>query len=111
MPSAPLRYCAVPHCSAKVTSGRCPDHQRASRHERGYTNKWDVYSKARLASDPFCVGYPHGYHTHKTLADVTDHIVSAVARPDLFWEQSNHQSLCSDCNKRKAIALEGGFGR
>jgi 5-methylcytosine-specific restriction endonuclease McrA len=44
-------------------------------------------------------------------ATVTDHIESAAAHPELFWKEENHQSLCDDCNKRKAIELEGGLGR
>lgn len=28
----------------------------------------------------------------------------------LFWEPSNHQSLCIGCNSYKAALLEGGFG-
>jgi 5-methylcytosine-specific restriction endonuclease McrA len=44
-------------------------------------------------------------------ATLTDHIEDAATHPELFWETSNHQSLCDDCNKRKAIELEGGLGR
>jgi len=28
----------------------------------------------------------------------------------LFWDESNHQSLCIGCNSYKAALLEGGFG-
>lgn len=111
MPSKPQQYCSYPRCPTKVDSGRCPAHRRPSRHERGYTNKWDRYSKQRLSEHPYCVGYPTGIHRTKVLADVTDHILSAVAYPEMFDDPTNHQSLCHDCNKRKAIELEGGLGR
>jgi 5-methylcytosine-specific restriction endonuclease McrA len=42
-------------------------------------------------------------------ATCTDHIVTMKAGGSKF-ESSNHQSLCADCNRRKAIAVEGGFG-
>lgn len=118
MATAVLRHCATPSCPEKVTRGHCAKHKRqrdrarGTRHERGYTNKWGAYSKARLARHPWCVGYPSGQHKPFTiLADVTDHILSARAHPELFWDETNHQSLCLDCNRRKAIAEEGGFGR
>ena len=116
MPSAPQRLCS---CGTYYPSGQgCPtcagtkEQQRGTRHERGYTNEWDRYSKGRLARYPLCVGYPAGLHDKApVLAQCTDHIVSAKQRPDLFWEPSNHASLCMDCNRRKAIETEGGLGR
>ena len=118
MPSASQRYCAEPGCSVLVSSGRCKvhrtqqDQRRGTRQQRGYTNAWLRYSKARLDEHPFCVGYPAGVHgTLPVLATMTDHILSAKDRPDLFNEPSNHQSVCAECNTRKANALEGGFGR
>ena len=117
MPSAILRFCATPGCPRRVPHGHCAAHRQAkerlrgTRQERGYTNEWLRYSKARLARHPWCVGYPAGIHAIRTLADVTDHILSARQRPDLFWDETNHQSLCGNCNRTKAIELEGGFGR
>ena len=34
-----------------------------------------------------------------------------VSQDELAYEPSNLQPMCFDCNKRKAIAEEGGFGR
>lgn len=52
MPYAPLKRCAEYPCPNKVTSGRCPEHQRAkhkridarrgSSHARGYDKAWDA---------------------------------------------------------------------
>ena len=117
MPAAPLRYCAEPFCSTLVQNGRCQAHRQAkerdrgTRQQRGYTNTWLRYSATRLAEHPLCVGYPLGTHTMPTLATVTDHIASVKARPDLFWEPTNHSSLCAECHRRKTNELEGGFGR
>jgi 5-methylcytosine-specific restriction endonuclease McrA len=85
------------------------DRARGNRHARGYTNDWARYSRRRLHDHPWCEGYPSGVHARPTLADVTDHIVDAADRPDLFWDPTNHQSLCSDCNKRKAIDARGSI--
>ena len=37
-----------------------------------------------------------------TPAQVVDHIIDAAIRPDLFWEPSNHQSLCIRHNTLKS---------
>ena len=121
MPSAPLGFCPAHGCPTR-SHGPCEAHRqqkqriaderRGSRHERGYTNAWADYSKRRLAEHPFCVGYPPGVHGNlKKLAECTDHILSAKDHPDHFWEPTNHQSLCFACNRAKANAEEGGFGR
>jgi len=122
----PCLGCATrPRCPTLVAKGRCSqcdevrnrarheriDADRGSRHERGYTNAWAAYSRRRLVEHPWCVGYPLGVHSEPTLAQCTDHVQSGRSRPDLFWDPANHQSLCHDCNKRKAIAEEQGFGR
>lgn len=33
-----------------------------------------------------------------------DHVIPAHERPDLFWDVSNLQSLCSDCHMGKTAA-------
>lgn len=116
MPSAPLALCTS--CGETYPVGKgCPScsrrkaQARPSRHARGYTNTWARYSKARLARFPLCVGYPEGIHTTPVLATCTDHTRNAKDHPELFWDQSNHRSMCDDCNKRKAIAEEGGLQR
>lgn len=120
MPSQPLRFCQAPGCSAKVPAGYCALHQSAKDAARAHlvnrrlyrTERWKRLSEQRRADQPFCVGYPRGYHgTGLILADCTDHVLSARQFPERFFDDANLQSLCSDCNKRKAIAEEGGFGR
>lgn len=106
-----MRPCRTSGCPSTVTSphaycSRCQqarDRQRPTRTARGYDNRWLRYSARRLQQDPFCA-------LCGRLAEVTDHIVSARHAPQHFWDPDNHQSLCGDCNRRKAIAEEGGFG-
>jgi 5-methylcytosine-specific restriction protein A len=123
LPSAAKKPCARPGCSHLVARGYCAEcaplysakvlaeRRRPSAHKRGYTRQWSEYSRTFLRVNPICVGYPHGHHGERIVpSEVTDHIEAAVAHPELFWEPSNHQALCGDCNKRKAIELEGGLG-
>lgn len=110
--TAAVPFCPAPGCHVRG-HGYCQRHQRArqqavdavrgTRHARGYTSAWARYSKRRLAEFPWCVGFPTGVHDRAPhLAECTDHILEAAARPDLFWDPNNHQSLCFGCNARKA---------
>lgn len=117
-----MQKCLYPRCPANVRSGYCQDHQRARRRDMDKTRRddpnrelyrterWKQTSRRHLMMNPWCVGYPRGYHKVGVIAQCTDHIQSARTHPELFWEPSNHQSFCFDCNRRKAIAEEGGFG-
>jgi len=115
MANAPLRACATPGCGQRSTSFRCPEHtkghqrntmhiqdeRRGSRHVRGYTHRWSVYSKAFLAQHPLCAD---PYHVHGDLghfSECVDHIVPPQFGGD-FWDSNNHQPLCTACNLRKA---------
>lgn len=103
-----MRPCATSGCPVLVGHGHCEVHRRqreqrrGTRTQRGYDNRWLRYSQRRLLSHPFCV-------VCGRLAEVTDHIIAARRAPDRFWDESNHQSLCGACNRRKAIAEEGGL--
>jgi 5-methylcytosine-specific restriction endonuclease McrA len=117
MPVAAIGYCPTPGCSTR-SQGLCSQHRtaRAATYQAKvpalHTQRWRRYSRQRLAQFPWCVGYPSGQHREAArLAECTDHILPARAYPELVWEPTNHQSLCHDCNRRKAIAEEGGFGR
>jgi 5-methylcytosine-specific restriction endonuclease McrA len=93
---------------------------RGTAHERGYTSKWAAYSRGWLARFPWCGmrvdGQLHAAHSRcvqqgqQVRATVTDHIRSMSLGGEQL-DPLNSQSLCGDCNRRKAIALEHGFGR
>lgn len=103
-------YCSA--CAPQHSLQAIAERARPSAHRRGYTRRWSEYSRNRLKRHPLCVGYPHGVHGARfVLATVTDHIEAAAKAPQLFWAPSNHQSLCDDCNKRKAIAEEGALAK
>ena len=59
-----------------------------------------------LARDPWCVGYPAGYHGSTLVrTNSVDHIraQSMGGTEDL----SNLRGVCGSCNSRKAMAEEG----
>lgn len=99
-------------CSRRLAIGerRCPeslkraDQARGNSNARGYNHSWREYSRARLLEHPTCV------HCGAR-ATMTNHKVSARARPDLFWDPKNHESVCAGCNNRQNIEREGGFGQ
>lgn len=80
---------------------------RKSSRERGYGYKWQKYSKRRLAANPFCES--DHCRDHYTVATCTDHIQPVTGADDpLFWQPSNHQSLCHSCHSRKTATETNG---
>lgn len=111
MPMMPPRKC---HGCGRMVVGPCEDCARerakrvdVKRNTTDYralyrTEKWKQTSRRHLALHPWCVGFPAGSHgTERVLAQCTDHIRPAHRYPELFFEPSNHQSLCFDCNTSK----------
>lgn len=127
MAIAPPRPCA--RCGA-IMRGRCPsckqrrdresDARRPSASARGYDTRWHGFARAWLARYPICGQRADGaIYTEasscaalgrRTPAECVDHI-QALRDGGRQYHVGNLQSLCSDCNRRKGIALEGGFGR
>lgn len=85
------------------------EEQRPNRHARGYTNRWARYSKARLWEHPWCVACEAEGFT--VLGSDTDHIVPPPSpEHPLFWDDTNHQTLCETHHSRKTATQDGGFG-
>ncbi len=124
MPTAPPRAC--PRCKGLVYGGRCQtcararDQARGSAHQRGYTAAWHAFSSDWLQRFPWCGtrhdGQRHLAHSRcaqhglQVRATCTDHILS-LSLGGAHMNVANSQSLCGNCNRRKNIAHEGGFGR
>ena len=68
-----------------------------------YDPEWRRVSRAWLMANPFCVACM--LSGRQTIADIVDHIQPLKSRPDLMYDQSNFQSLCSkrpySCHQRK----------
>ena len=117
MPYAAPRPCTHPGCKALATTGsRCNKHpykvQRTAaakvRNKLYNTARWRRESKAYKAANPLCVECMRVGRV--TAVAVTDHTIPHKGNEQLFWDQSNWQSLCKQCHDRKTATEDGGFG-
>lgn len=112
MAASAARPCAAPFCSALVSGRRfCEVHAsraaeggRGTAHERGYDARWRAAREVYLAAHPLCVECKK--QGRLTPARVVDHIVPHRGDQQLFWDESNWQSLCDftspfDCHGAK----------
>ena len=106
MPLAPLRYCAHPGCSQKVSFGRCQAHQprerdRDNQHIRRWyrTARWAALRAQVMAAAPLCVECEKAGHV-EPWTDL-DHIRPHYGRPELFWDTENLQGLCASHHTQK----------
>lgn len=115
MPAKPPSPCSYPGCPALSTTRFCEEHarqddlRRGSRHERGYTSRWDRYRRRYLWQHPLCVRC--AAEDVVEAATVVDHIRPHRGDQELFWDPNNHQALCKPCHDRKTATEDGGFGR
>lgn len=113
----PVRAPRICSCGRVVPSGqRCQcqrakakayDATRGTAAQRGYTGSWRKASAAFLAQP----GNERCACGCGRVANMVDHIRAPKGDQKLFWDRSNWQPFNLDCNRRKAIATEGGFGR
>ena len=106
--------------SCKARRDRENDAIRPDAASRGYGPRWTAFARDWLVRYPWCGQRVDGrrYVNHSTcvarglstLADCVDHIASMRSGGQRF-DPANLQSLCGNCNRRKNIATEGGFGR
>ena len=120
MAIVPLRFCAHPQCSERVSHGRCAKHrreqdqERGSARARGYTRSWDTAAQAFRRLHPLCGMRPGGQapvmsRCHEegrtTAATCVDHVVPHKGDQALFWDhRGNWQALCDECHSRKTQA-------
>lgn len=71
------------------------------------TRAWRTYWRPLvLSQEPFCPGYPLGYHKGAVVrTDSVDHIVPVSTGG--LTVRTNLRGLCSKCNSRKAMSEEG----
>jgi len=111
MPNKPLHFCNHAGCNELVTTRYCEKHkqqeqkrydrQRGTAAERGYTYRWDKYSKLFLKKpeNVFCKLQLPGC---TNLAKCVDHIDPPYGPDDpRFWDPENHQASCIHCNSAK----------
>lgn len=68
---------------------------------------WRIASRAFLAepANRLCA------YCGAAAATCVDHHRAHKGDYALFWDRTNWRPCCADCNRRKAIATEGAFGR
>jgi len=77
---------------------------RATRTQRGYSNRWLRYRAHFLAEHPLC---EYCKRQGKLVpATVVDHIAPHRGDQALFWEPSNHQALCKQHHDSAKAAEE-----
>lgn len=112
MPTRPKRICSYPGCPCfAVVGSKCEAHakqsrqavdrQRGTAHQRGYTGRWNRYSKwfLKQPGNQICKLRIDGRCT--LAAGCVDHIKPVPPDDPLFWEPSNHQASCLVCNSIK----------
>jgi 5-methylcytosine-specific restriction protein A len=107
-----MRYCAQPGCPSLVSrGGRCPTHARivadtprdnAEIRRQYQTPRWRAARRQVLNEEPLCRSCQARGVTMP--ANELDHIQPHRLRPDLFWERTNLQALCTPCHTRKTRA-------
>ncbi len=114
------RPCAYPMCSALVDRGYCDRHRnvsqlhdrrRGSASSRGYTYKWQQYSKwfLQLSENTFCKLQLPGC---TNLSECVDHVDPPDGPDDpRFWDTDNHQGACIHCNSVKGHKRIEGKGK
>lgn len=126
MPPAPKRPCRKPGCGILGTTAFCEKHtikreaevkverikydkERGTSASRGYGYRWTQYSKLYRQNNPLCVKCEAAGKL--TPVQCVDHI-KPVSGPDdpLFYEPTNHQSLCKTCHSIKTASEDSGFG-
>ena len=107
MPNAPQTIAQRKRASGQVAR---PRDRRASACKRGYDRKWQKYvTFYRQCVEPLCREcFKDG---RLTPMDCVDHIVPMNGPDDPRWyDQTNHQALCTPCHSRKTANEDGAFG-
>lgn len=115
-PFKPKKPCSYHGCP-KITSGRfCSDHEaldkkkqqeydkeRDQSEERQWihSQRWRDARNAFLAEHPICMECER--QGRDTVAYLVDHIIPHNGNYELFWDQSNWQSMCNPHHEEKHI--------
>jgi len=110
MPYKPKRSCYHPRCNKLIRLGEvyCDEHQkqyekdRGTSTQRGYGSRWRKARRLFLNENPLCALCPQP-------ATVVDHKVPHRGNEELFWDESNWQSLCTKCHNRKTMKEKRGI--
>jgi 5-methylcytosine-specific restriction protein A len=123
MPSKPLHPCNKPGCSRLTKNRFCETHEALYKkqsqeydRERDKTEErqWIHSQRWRDARNTFLTEHPLCMECLKKGKDeaayLVDHIVPHQGNYDLFWDESNWQSLCNPCHEEKHKGERWGGG-
>lgn len=102
------RYCDA-HKADEQEAERRQDERRGSARARGYTTRWNKYSKwfLSLPGNQFCK--LHIDAGCAIVAQCVDHIDPPNGADDpKFWDANNHQPACIHCNSVKGRQRQPG---
>jgi len=84
------------------------DRYRGTANERGYGVRWQRARLIYLREHPLCaICMEQGLIT---AGEVVDHIIPHKGDYELFWDETNWQTLCKRCHDVKTATEDGGFG-
>lgn len=114
MPVRPRKLCNRSGCHKLIDGGEtyCPEHKkemlkdidrrRGTAQQRGYTYRWQKYSKAFLKQPGNQVCKLRLDARCKLYSECVDHIEPPPGPTHpLFWDPNNHQASCLPCNSIK----------
>lgn len=87
-----------------TASGNRYDDSRGTSAQRGYGYKWQKARAGHLRSHPLCVMCER--KGRLVAAIIVDHVVPHRGDMQVFWDQSNWQSLCKLCHDGHKQRLE-----
>lgn len=90
MPDAPRKF---------RLNQRQPRDTRRTAAERGYDHAWNQFAKRYKQQYPLCRNCLSKGDVKPS--QIVDHIIPLHVRPDLKYEDSNLQPLCTACNTAK----------
>lgn len=108
MPKKPLKPCKHPGCPKLTEEKYCNEHKalhvsdRVNATGRGYDSRWRSARSRFLKVNPLCVKCKEEGKFNK--ATVVDHIKPHRGDKNLFWDETNWQSLCKSCHDKKTIS-------
>ena len=119
LPNKSYKPCSKPGCKELVRNTLyCANHtpqrqysseKRNNDNQKFYNNtRWRKARKRYLMRQPLCVECRK--HNILTMGKVVDHIIPHKGDINLFWDESNWQSLCVSCHNRKTAKHDGAFG-
>lgn len=116
-PRKPKRPCSYPNCPELTSERYCTKHQneveskynKTSRpFKKLYNSRWYKLRSQFLLKHPICEECKRQGTVNA--AEVVDHVISHKGNEQLFWDESNWQSLCKHHHDVKTAKEDGRFG-